>query len=144
MRPGELFRLVAIERTPDVRVQVLRYLISGGAAFLVDAGLLTLLSETLGRDMLLLWTAVAFAAGLLTTYLFSILWVFDRRSVKNRAAEAGIFVLIGLAGLGLTELFMWVLANKAGIHYLPAKAITTVLVFIWNFTAKKSILFRSK
>jgi putative flippase GtrA len=36
---------------------------------------------------------------------------------------------------------MWLLADKAGIHYLVSKVITTVLVFIWNFIAKKTILF---
>lgn len=144
MTPAEFFRLLVKERTPDIRIQILRYLVSGGVAFLVDTGILALLTETLGKDYLLLWTAAAFAAGLLVTYLFSILWVFDNRSMKSRAAEISIFVLIGVTGLGLTELLMWLLAGKAGIHYLLAKVITTVLVFIWNFAAKKTILFRSK
>ena len=86
-------------------------------------------------------TAIAFAAGLLITYLFSILWVFDERRLKSRSAEIGIFVGIGVIGLGLTELLMWLLADKAGIHYLISKVITTVLVFVWNFVAKKTILF---
>lgn len=144
MTPAEFFRLLVKERTPDIRIQILRYLVSGGVAFLVDTGILALLTETLGKDYLLLWTAAAFAAGLLVTYLFSILWVFDNRSMKSRAAEISIFVLIGVTGLGLTELLMWLLSGKAGIHYLLAKVITTVLVFIWNFAAKKTILFRSK
>lgn len=144
MTPGEFIRLLVKERTPDIRIQMLRYLVSGGVAFVVDAGLLTLLTECFGREHLLLWTAIAFAAGLCITYLFSILWVFDKRSVKNRAAEMTIFAVIGITGLGLTELFMWLFTDKAGLHYLLSKAITTVLVFIWNFAAKKTILFRSK
>ena len=51
---------------------------------------------------------------------------------------------VGIVGLGLTELLMWLLTGKAGIHYLVAKVITTVIVFVWNFSAKKLILFRSK
>ena len=90
---------------------------------------------------MLVWTAIAFATGLLITYLFSVLWVFDKRRLSNRSAEIGIFVLIGVIGLGLTELLMWLFADKAGIHYLVSKIITTVLVFIWNFVAKKTILF---
>lgn len=131
-------------RSGDIRIQAFRYLVSGGTAFLVDAGLLALLTELFGREQLLLWTAVAFCAGLLITYLFSILWVFDNRSLKSRTAEVAIFVGIGVVGLGLTELFMWLLADKAGLHYLLSKIITTVLVFVWNFAAKKLILFRSK
>ena len=128
----------------DLRVQAFRYLISGGTAFLVDTALLTLLTELFGREHLLLWTAVAFATGLLITYLFSILWVFDNRSMKSRTAEVSVFVLIGIIGLGLTELLMWILAQKAGLHYLLSKIVTTVLVFVWNFAAKKLLLFRSR
>ena len=103
-------------KSGNIAVQMFRYLVGGGVAFLVDAGLLALLTELLGREHLLLWTAIAFGAGLLTTYLFSILWVFDNRSLKSRSAEITVFVLIGLIGLGLTELLMWLLASRAGIH----------------------------
>lgn len=124
-------------------VQMFRYLVSGGIAFVVDAGLLTLLSELAGENLLLLWTGIGFCAGLITTYLFSILWVFDNRSIDNRFAEISIFIVIGVVGLILTEGFMWLFAKNLGIHYLVSKILTTVLVFIWNFIAKKNILFRN-
>ncbi len=135
---------LALGKNGNLWIQVFRYLVSGGVAFLVDAGLLALLTECFGQHLLLLWTAIAFGAGLLATYLFSIAWVFDNRSMRSRTAEVAIFVGIGIVGLGLTELLMWLLTGKAGIHYLVAKVITTVIVFVWNFSAKKLILFRSK
>ena len=144
MSVKELIDKLLKGRSGDIRIQAFRYLVSGGTAFLVDAGLLALLTELFGREHLLVWTAIAFCAGLLITYLFSILWVFDNRSLKSRTAEVTIFVGIGVIGLGLTELLMWVFADKAGLHYLLSKIITTVLVFVWNFAAKKLLLFRSK
>ena len=144
MKLSELPAALLKGRTSDVRIQLVRYLVSGGTAFLVDAGLLALLTECFGREHLLLWTAIAFSAGLVITYLFSILWVFDKRNLKSRAAEMSVFALIGVSGLGLTELLMWLFADKAGIHYMIAKVITTVLVFFWNFAAKKLLLFRNK
>lgn len=135
---------LALGKNGNLWIQVFRYLVSGGVAFLVDAGLLALLTECFGQHLLLLWTAIAFGAGLLTTYIFSIAWVFDNRSMRSRTAEVAIFVGIGIVGLGLTELLMWLLTGKAEIHYLVAKVITTVIVFVWNFSAKKLILFRSK
>lgn len=123
-------------------VQIFRYLVSGSAAFVVDAGILALLTELMGERLLLLWSGAGFCAGLATTYLLSISWVFDKRSVSNRWAEISIFICIGAVGLLLTELLMWIFAKKLDVQYMMAKIITTVLVFIWNFTAKKSILFR--
>ena len=50
-------------KSGNLAVQVFRYLVSGGTAFVVDAGLLALLTELFGREYLLIWTAIAFAAG---------------------------------------------------------------------------------
>ena len=144
MSVKELIDKLLKGRSGDIRIQAFRSLVSGGTAFLVDAGLLALLTELFGREHLLVWTAIAFCAGLLITYLFSILWVFDNRSLNSRTAELTNFVGIGVIGLGLTELLMWLFADKAGLHYLLSKIITTVLVFVWNFAAKKLLLFRSK
>lgn len=141
---SQFIRKLLKGQSGDIRIQAFRYLISGGTAFLIDTGLLALLTELFGQEHLLLWTAIAFLTGLLVTYLFSILWVFDNRSMKSRTAEVAIFVLIGVVGLGFTELLMWLFAQKAGLHYLLSKIITTVIVFIWNFVAKKLLLFRSK
>jgi len=128
----------------ELWIQVLRYLVSGGVAFLVDVLILTVLTELAGKELLLLWTGISFAAGLFVTYIFSIRWVFDTRSLDNQAAELAIFVTIGVVGLCLTELLMHYFAEKCGIHYIISKCITTVLVFIWNFVAKKTILFRNR
>lgn len=128
----------------NLGVQMFRYLVTGWTAFIADVGLLTLLTECFGRDLLLLWTGIAFSTGIIITYVLSVRWVFDNRNVDNRAAEFGIFTLICIVGLGLTELLMWLFAEKAGLHYLPSKGITAGIVFLWNFVAKKFILFRNK
>lgn len=131
-------------RTPNLWVQLFRYFVSGASAVIVDASLLALLTELFGEGLLLLWTALSFSVGLLVTYLFSILWVFDSRNLDSRAAEMTVFALIGVVGLGLTEMLMWLFAGRLGLHYLISKGITVVLVFIWNFVAKKTLLFRNK
>lgn len=130
------------ENSGSIWVQLIRYGITGLGATLVDFTVLTVLTETLGEKYLLVWTAIAFVSGLTVTYFLSTNWVFNSRRFKNRATEITIFVLIGVVGLGLTELLMWVFATKIDLHYLISKMISGTTVFIWNFTAKKLILFR--
>ena len=137
-RVGKLFR----HQTGNVWIQLLRYGISGFTATLVDFAVLTLLTEHLGEHLLLVWTAIAFISGLLVSYLLSVNWVFDIRRLSSRTAEVSVYLLIGLVGLLLTELLMWLFANKLGIFYLLSKLIASVMVFLWNFCAKKFILFR--
>ena len=124
-------------------VQLIRYFVSGGVAFVVDASLLYILTEWLGFHYLLS-TVLSYSVGLVITYIFSILWVFDSRSVDNRVLEFSVFASIGVMGLGLTSLFMWLFTSWCGLHYIVSKAITTVIVFVWNFVAKKLLLFRRR
>jgi len=139
-RLGKLFK----DKTGNVWIQLVRYGISGFSATIVDFAVLTILTEVFGERLLLVWTAIAFLSGLMVTYLLSTKWVFDTHSVSSRAAEFSIFLLIGLIGLVLTEFFMWLFANKLDLFYLLAKLFASMLVFIWNFSAKKFFLFRKR
>jgi putative flippase GtrA len=118
-------------------------MVSGGVAFVVDASLLYILTEWLGLHYLLS-TLLSYSVGLLITYAFSILWVFDYRSVESRALEFSVFAVIGVMGLGLTSLCMWLFTSGLGFHYLWSKIITTIIVFVWNFIMKKFLLFRRR
>ena len=55
--------------------------------------------------------------------------------------EFFVFALIGIIGLLLTVLFMWVFVDVSGIYPLVAKFMTTALVLVWNFGARKMILY---
>lgn len=139
----KIFGTLVKDPSGNILIQIVRYFVSGGVAFAVDAGLLYALTEWAGLHYLYSST-ISFSVGLVITYLFSIFWVFDNRSLKNKWAEFLIFVAIGAIGLLLTNFFLWVFTDKLGLYYLLSKVITTVLVFIWNFIAKKSLLFRKK
>ncbi len=126
--------------TGNILIQLLRYFVSGGVAFVVDFSLLYILTEFVGLHYRLS-TVIAFTVGLLITYLFSILWVFDSRRFKNAKLEITIFAFIGVVGLLLTSFFMWFFTDKFNVHYMLSKVFTTIIVFLWNFIMKKLTLF---
>ncbi len=80
--------------------------------------------------------------GLITNYIISTAWVFNNRSVENRHVEFLVFTAIGIVGLGLNEIFIWFFTEKIALHYMISKAISAVLIYLWNFFARKLILFR--
>ncbi len=129
-------------RTGDVRIQLFRYFIVGGTAFAVDFGLLWALAGC-GVHYLLAG-GCSFAAGLTVNYLLSIAWVFRDHTLRSRLAEFAGFVAIGIAGLGLNEAILWMATEAAGFHYLISKIIATAVVFLWNFAARKYLLFHEK
>jgi putative flippase GtrA len=122
--------------------QFSRYVVVGGLAFLVDFGSLYGLTEFAGLHYLIS-AAVAFLFGLVVNYCLSLLWVFDRRTMKSSATvEFLVFAVIGIVGLGLNEGIIWFVREKIGFHYMVAKVISAGIVLIWNFGARKFVLFR--
>ncbi len=119
----------------------LKYLIAGGMGFLIDFGTLLFCYSVLEWHYLLAAT-LGFSAGLVFVYAASNKWVFDARQMKDRRLlEFSIFLIIGLIGLLLTNLFMWAFVEGIGLHALAAKLITTAVVLLWNFGARKIILY---
>jgi putative flippase GtrA len=118
-----------------------RYAVAAGLASCVDVGVLVVLTSSLGVYSLHA-AAIAFGAGLLTSYLLSITWVFQARTWQQPWVEVGLFMLIGGIGLLGCGVCMWVLTEYAHLHYLCAKMGSALVVFGWNFVAKKWLVFR--
>lgn len=131
------------ESTDNVWIQLFRYFFVGGTAFVVDFGLLWVLTEWGGLHYLLS-AALAFMAGLIVNYMLSMLWVFKDHTLRNRIAEFAAFALIGLIGLCLNETIIWGTTELLSQHYLASKIISTAVVFFWNFMARKYLLFNGK
>ena len=121
--------------------QFCRYTCVGAIAFACDFGALFGLTHFLGIHYLLS-AGIAFLIGLCVNYVLSIKWVFNKRLVGNKSVVFLIFALIGIAGLGMNELFIWFFTQITGFHYLLSKIISTVFVYLWNFFARKYSLFR--
>lgn len=124
-------------------LQLFRYGFVGGIAFLVDYGTLFGLTNYAGVPYL--WSAaVAFLLGLITNYLISISWVFQHNGKMQIWQEFLFFAFIGVIGLGLNELIMYIGTDLIHLHYMISKLISTAIVFFWNFFARKFILFNKK
>lgn len=120
-------------------LQLLKYSVVGGIAFFIDFG--TLYFFVLIGINYLISAAIAFLAGLIVNYLLSTKWVFDSRRIANKKYEFIIFGIIGVIGLLLNEVVIYVATEILYMNLLFSKIAATVIVFIWNFAARKKILF---
>jgi putative flippase GtrA len=128
-------------RRNDLVSQFTRYLIVGGIAFVFDSGSLYVLAE-FGRLHYLAAAAIAFLLGLLVNYYLSVFWVFNKRTMDKPIIEFLIFAAIGVVGLGLNEAIIWEIREHLHWHYMIGKVFSAAGVLLWNFTARKIILFR--
>lgn len=124
-----------------VRREFFRYFLVGGFAFLCDTFTLFSLTHFLKVNYLVS-APIGFLVGTAVNYVLSRAWVFERRTLQNTSAELALFTLIGVVGLGLNELILWIFQSKLGIYYLFAKGVSGVTVLTWNFGARKVALFR--
>lgn len=143
MKLKEQIDLVLKAKTGNIYIQLLRYILSGGTAFLIDTGVMILLKEVFGLNYLPA-SIFGFIAGLIFTYILSIRWIFDERRLSNQWNELIIFTLIGVVGIGLTWFFMKLFTGILLIYYILSKVLTTIIVSLWNFGAKKILLFTKK
>lgn len=131
---------LVIAKTNSTLIQLLRYTVVGGIAFSVDFATLFLLTDSVGFHYLVA-AGMAFLAGLATNYALSVRWVFDCRKIDSRVREFFLFFLVGVIGLGFNEVFIWLFTELARFHYLLSKIASTVFVYLWNFFARKYLLF---
>ena len=135
-----MHKLSGSRRTHPLSRELMRYTVVGGLASLVDVGLLVGLTTVMGVYYLHAAT-IALGCGLLTSYLCSVAWVFQERTWRNPLVEMGLFTLIGGIGLLGNGALMWGLTEYAHLHYLCSKMVAALVVFLWNFLAKKYVLF---
>ena len=114
-----------------------RFCIVGGLTFLVDYGLLFLLTSVL--DVHYLWSSAwAFIVAVIVNYYLCVFFVFHQAA--RSFARQVVFVGSSLAGLGINQVCMWLLVDKQALHYMLAKVVATGVVMIWNYIMKRKAL----
>ncbi len=156
-------------KTKIIIFEFLRYIVVGGIAFVVDFGSLWLCKEfLLSKEesySIYLATAIGFLLGLIVNYVLSLKFVFTQAKDQGKGRDTksfAIFAVIGIIGLGLTELGMYVGCDllKPQLNscltylgdfikydlvkygYLLVKCVVTAVVLLWNYAGRKIIIFR--
>jgi len=86
---------------------------------------------------------MSFFAGLLTNYALSKLIVFKKeKSRVGRVNEFFGYAAIGGVGLLMTLGLMALLTECMHLYFMWSKVIATAIVLVWNFTARKYLLYK--
>ncbi|MBR3666690.1 MAG: GtrA family protein [Ruminococcus sp.] len=145
------FKKLFVGDTDNTLIQFFRYVFVGGLAFVVDFALSYLLFRFVFNEKKEFgWTAnaLSFIAGLVVNYLISTFWIFKTSKVDNKIVEFISFAAIGVVGLlitiGITVLFEKWLGDTTHLFQIIAKIVSTAASFLWNFFARKILLFTKK
>jgi putative flippase GtrA len=120
--------------------EALRYAAVSACAFFVDITILFVLVRYFSWWYLGAATA-SFLAGLLVGYALSVTLVFKYRRLKDRRLEFASFAAIGAVGVAINAAAMSFGVKYLGLHYLIAKCGAAGFTFVWNFVARRQLLF---
>ena len=105
-----------------------RYFAASAFALGIDFGAYIALIRAAGM-LYLLAAPAGFALGLAAVYFLSIRWVFVERRLANARAEFAIFAAIGVAGMALNEIVIYVGVESLSLSYELAKLASAGVVF---------------
>ncbi|MBS5450194.1 MAG: GtrA family protein [Coriobacteriia bacterium] len=126
-------------KRPGLLGQIASFGVVGVLAFVIDYGLMILLTEVFGVNYLLS-TTISFVVSVIFNYLASMRFVFAHKQDMSRRREFVIFVALSVVGLGLNDLLMWVGQSVLGIDYRFTKIVVTGIVMVYNFVTRKLFL----
>ena len=119
--------------------QMMKFGVVGVIAFVIDYGLMVLLTELVGLNYLVSAT-ISFTVSVIFNYVASMRYVFAHKEGMSRRREFIIFVVLSVIGLGINNLLMWLGTSIMGISYLITKIFATACVMVWNFVTRKKFL----
>ena len=148
VRKGQFKRLF-VGDTENTLIQFFRYCFVGGLATVVDWGASFLLFKfAFHESHAVAANVISFVLGLIVNYLISTFWIFKNSNVDNKVMEFLGFAGIGLVGLfltaGITKFFELWLADRTSAYQMLGKIVSTAISFLWNFFARKFLLYSGK
>ena len=135
----KLLHLKFKPKTRNLLIQIFKFGIVGGTAFLIDFLFLYIFREFCHFPVLISNT-LSFCISVIYNYIASVKWVFDVNKEKNAKRQFVIFIIFSVLGLLINDLIMWISVDFLNIYYMLAKIVATIIVMIFNFITRKMFL----
>ena len=115
---------------PELRTQLVRFVLTGGLSAIVDYGLLVLLMA-LGLDYVPA-KVLSFVAGTTTAYLINRRWTFVSDGSRRKfAAVMGLYALTFVLQVGIFALlYPWLISLGAGAEFMPKMNFAQLIGFV--------------
>ena len=138
----QLINSLFVKETTNAFIQLLRYSIVGGIAAVANFFFLYFFTDVCGMYYLLS-NVFSFLIGLTVNYALCKKFVFLTK-FKNGKLEFLIYGFVGLVGLLFDTGLMYFFTEALNFYYLISKSGSTMIVLLWNFTARKFLYIVSE
>lgn len=127
----------------DLVIQIFKFIVVGGIATVIDWIIYFVLYHFVKLEPLV-GNIIAFAVAVVYNYWASCKYVFNVTKDKSKIRLFIEFIIFAVIGLGINELLIYGLHNKAGWNPMLVKILATIIVMIFNFVTRKLFLEKRK
>ena len=124
----------------DISQEFLRFIPVGGISFIADY-VVSLAFNQIFLVHYLLASASGFIVGTLVNYILSKRYVFSNARGKNGKNEFIRFVMIGIFGLGLTQVLSFIFSGILRIPFWMTRPLVAGIVLFFNFFVRRAMIF---
>lgn len=129
-----------INKTENSYLQFIKYFFASGIALFADMAVLFILTDFC-KIYYLISATISFLIGIAITYIFSKLYIFTKTKINNKTTEFSVFLIIGIIGLGINNLFLYIFTEYFGLYYMLSKCFVIIITYLWNYFARKKLIF---
>ncbi len=112
-------------------LKFIKFGVVGFSGLLVDFGLTWFFKEKCKSNKYIA-NSIGFCVAASTNYILNRIWTFESVN-ENIPREYLSFFTISLIGLALNNFILFLLNDKAKMHFYLSKLIAIIIVTIWNF-----------
>lgn len=130
-------RRLFVDRADHWVVQLIRASAASLGAALGDYALLVVAVEVWNTPVV--WTSAAGVVfGHVISFILHTLWIFPGADHGYHKTQMVLFVAIGASGLLLHSGLMYMFERFSPLHYLIAKTVSVLVMFLWGFLLRRT------
>ena len=120
-----------------------KYAIGSTISYLINLAIVIVMTD-LFEVHYLLSSIAGYASIVITSYIFSVTWIFTERKIASRGKEFVAFTLITIFAMLMNIVSMWFFTGYIHWHYVVSNVVTNFLATFWGYVPKKLFLFSGK
>lgn len=119
--------------------QIVKFGFVGGTAFVIDVGVLMILSKYVGINYMIA-NVISFTVSVIYNYVMSMKFVFEVNTETSKEKNFVQFIILSIIGLGINEVIMKLCVGLWTLPLLISKMLATAIVMVYNFISRKLLL----
>lgn len=119
--------------------QIIRFIIVGGIATIIDYIVFFLLHDYL-RVNTLISNIISFTVSVIYNYIASINWVFEVNANLDKKKQFIVYIILSIIGLVINTGIVYLCVDILKMFSLIGKMIATTIVMTYNFITRKMFL----